>query len=69
MSASLALTELLVSAIQQLPALLCTGDSGELWGLPPVLGITAASWMGVLRNHFLEMVFPLRLDYQLKIKE
>lgn len=39
--ASLALTEHLGSAIQQLPALPSTGDSGELWGLPPVLGITA----------------------------
>lgn len=25
--------------------------------------------MGVLRNRFLEMCFPLRLDYWLKIKE
>lgn len=41
MAACLALTELLGSAIQQLSALLCTGNSGELWGLPPVLGITA----------------------------
>lgn len=33
MSASLAMTELLGSAIQQLSALPCTGDSGELWDL------------------------------------
>lgn len=40
MAASFVLAEHLDAPIQQLPELLCTGNSGELWVLPPVLGIT-----------------------------
>lgn len=38
-AASLALAEHLGAPIQQLPALPCTGNSGELWVLPLFLGI------------------------------
>lgn len=40
MAAPLALAEHLGAPMQHLPALPYAGNSGELWVLPPVLGIT-----------------------------